>query len=113
MRSRVKNALLAGLVILTIASSARAHGGVEHVMGTVKAIDESSITVTTKKGDQKISLDASTKFEKGTAAASAADVKPGARVVVHSKKSGEGLAAQVVKLGGAAPKKGAGAAPHH
>lgn len=88
--------------ILPLAHPAWAHGGQEHIMGTVVTIDDKSITVTTK-GDKEISvqLDPSTKFEKGGTAATAKDVAAGARVVVHAKKGDSGLTAVLVKVGSA------------
>lgn len=83
-----------------------AHGGQEHVMGTVKAIDDASITVTTKaKKDVSVQLEASTKFEKGGAAVTAKDISVGDRVVVHSKKGGSGPTAVLVKVGASSAGK--------
>ena len=100
-RRRIVSLLaLSALGTLPLARAASAHAGQEHVMGIVKSIDEKSITVE-KKGDKEVSvqLDPSTKFEKGAAAATAKDVSPGDRVVVHAKKSASGLTAVLVKVG--------------
>lgn len=92
--------------ILLFPSAAFAHGGQEHVMGTVKTIDEKSIIVTTKdKKDVTVQLDPSTKFEKAGTAATAGDVSVGDRVVVHSKKGDSGMVAALVKVGPTAPSK--------
>ena len=95
---------LAALAALALfPADARAHGGVEHVMGKVKAVDEKSITVETKGGKEvTASIDESTRFEKAGAAATAKDVAAGERVVVHAKKTGDSLTAIMVKIGGKA-----------
>lgn len=94
------------LATLLYGPAAFAHGDEQHVMGTVKAIDEKSITVTTTgKKDVAVQLDPSTKFEKGGAAAKAADIAVGDRVVVHSRKGESGAVAALVKVGAAAAGK--------
>jgi hypothetical protein len=91
---------LFALGIVPLGRAAFAHAGQEHIMGTVKNIDDRSITVATKgKPEVTISLDPSTKFEKAGKAVSAKDVPSGARVVVHAKRVGDGLRAVLVKVG--------------
>jgi hypothetical protein len=92
------------LVALALPASALAHGGGEHIMGTVKAVDATSLTVETKdKKEVKVLFDDKTKFEKGGATASAKDVSVGARVVVHTAKKAGATepTAVLVKLGAA------------
>ena len=48
--------------------------------GTISAIDASSVTVTTKKGDLKLAIDATTKFEVSKKAAAATDFAVGDKV---------------------------------
>lgn len=99
-RRIVMLAALSALAVLPLGRAASAHQGQQHIMGTVKAIDDKSITVLTK-GDKEVSvqLSPSTKFEKGATATTAKDVAPGARVVVHAKKGDSGLTAVLVKVG--------------
>jgi hypothetical protein len=86
---------MAAAVFLSFSGATLAHGGMDHVMGTVKSVSATSLTVTTKGGkDVEVQLDAETRFE---GASSAAGLKPGQRVVVHAKKAGEGLHAETVK----------------
>ena len=88
------------LGIVPLGRAAFAHAGQEHIMGTVKNIDDRSITVATNsERDVTISLDPSTKFEKAGKTVRAKDVPAGARVVVHAKKAGAGLTAVLVKVG--------------
>jgi len=80
------------------------HGKAQHLMGTVKAVDEKTLTVELMdgKGTATVNLDAKTKYLKGKAAAARGDVTVGARVVVMAAKHGtEGLVASSVKLGAA------------
>jgi preprotein translocase subunit YajC len=88
-------AAAAAAFLLSASASAFAHGGMEHVMGTVKSVSASSITVATKEKDVEVKLDEATKYE--GAASSAADLKPGERVVVHAKRAAAGLHAEIVK----------------
>jgi len=88
------------LSALLFSLAAFAHGGGPHVMGTVKSLDDKSITVSTKSGeDTTIAIDTKTQFEKSGAKAAAKDLAVGERVVVHSRKDGDNLSAVLVKFG--------------
>jgi hypothetical protein len=79
-----------------------AHNGMEHLMGTVKSVDDKSITVQTRDGKEvSAAIDSTTKFEKAGAGTTAKDVTAGERVVVHAKKSGDTMTAVLVKIGDA------------
>jgi hypothetical protein len=78
---------------------ALAHGGSEHLMGTVKAVDDQSLTVKTKSKEVKVKLDLDTKFEKSGAAATAKDLSIGERGVVHTREAKDGQTAALVKFG--------------
>ena len=67
-----------------------AHGGMEHVMGTVAAVSDNSITVNTVQHKQvTVLLDPSTKFTHNDAQVSLKDLKLGDRVVIHAKPNAE------------------------
>jgi hypothetical protein len=67
-----------------------AHGGMEHVMGTVAAVTDNSITVDTVQHKQvAVLVDSSTKFAHNDAQASLKDLKIGERVVIHAKPNAE------------------------
>lgn len=101
----MKKLAIALLLALLVTSAASAHGGLEHVMGTVTAITDHSISVKTSDGTIKIVIfDATAHFLKGTAAATAKDVTVGSRVAIHAKKNGDNLLAVEVKIGVAQPK---------
>ena len=110
MSKRISVELLV-LLSMLVAPAALAHGGGEHVMGTVRAVGAHSITVETK--DHKkvvIDVNTDTSFQKAGEKATLQDLKPGERVVIHAKKAGPAseLTAEQVKFGKAQPKAQAG-----
>jgi preprotein translocase subunit YajC len=78
-----------------------AHAGMEHVMGTVTAVADKSITVETVKHTKvTILIDPATKFTNSNAQASLQDLKVGDRVVIHAKQNRDKkLVAAQVKWG--------------
>lgn len=91
--------LIAGTVLL-FSTLVLAHGNEQHVMGTVTKIEEGSIVVKTKEGDTKtVMVMPTTKFVKGTTAATQKDLKVGDRVVVHAEPMGNMLHATEIKIG--------------
>ncbi len=77
-----------------------AHGGMEHVMGTVTAITDHSLSVKARDGATKtVEFDSETKFVKGDAAATVKDVQIGSRVVIHAHNHDSSLHAAEVKIG--------------
>lgn len=96
----MKTLTLVLLLTLLLTSFAVAHGGLEHVLGTVTAVTDNSISVKIADGSIKVvSFDAETHFLKGTAPATAKDVAVGSRVVIHAHKNGDKLHAAEVKIG--------------
>ena len=73
---------------LTLAGSAVAfaHNGIEHVLGTVKQLTATSVTVETVQHKMTtIALDPTTAFSNKGAHASAKDLKVGERVAIDTK----------------------------
>ena len=69
-------------------------------MGTVTKIQTGSISVKTTTGEIKVVMILpTTKFVKGTAAATVQELKVGDRVVIHAKTEGNMLHATEVKIG--------------
>lgn len=92
------------LSILFLSALTFAHGGMDHVMGTVTAIADHTLTVKTNDGTvTTIEFDDQTKFLKGDAAATIKDVELGSRVVIHAHKKENSLHAAEVKIGTTAP----------
>jgi hypothetical protein len=101
---RIRTAILTLVATMSLAGLVRAHGGHDHVRGTVTAVDATRIEVKTGYGKTiSVALKPDTKYFKEKAAATAADVKVGIRVVIDADKEGENLTAKEVKIGVAAP----------
>jgi hypothetical protein len=91
-------ATVLGLSLLSVL--AIAHGGLEHVIGTVASISDTSITVKTSDGKTvEVALDAKTTFAKSEQPIQKTDIKVGDRVVIHAAKSGDKLTAHTVAIG--------------
>lgn len=96
----MKKLLLLILTFGLFAGAAYAHNGMEHVMGTVTAISDSSITVKTTKGTmQTVAFTGETKFLKGDAAITMKDIKMGDHIVIHAAKKEGKLIAAEIKVG--------------
>ncbi len=91
--------LLLAMVALAV-GAAFGHGKGPHVMGTVTAMTDSSITVQSKtKEPVTVYTMPTTKYEKSGSAAAMTDLKVGDRVVIHAEKMGDKLMANEVKFG--------------
>lgn len=83
-----------------LATTAYAHNGMEHVMGTVTSVTDTAIAVNTTNGkSQTVVLDADTKYAKMEKAITLKDIKVGDHVVIHATKKGDQLIAVTVKVG--------------
>src|SRR5262245_7224899 len=88
MNIRKMQLMIASVALMLGSTVAYAHNGVEHVMGTVTALTDSSITVdTVKHVSVTVVLDPTTKFTKGTVEAARKDLKVGDRVAIDAKES--------------------------
>ena len=89
-----------------IAVAALAHGGEEHVIGTVARVSQDSITVDTTSKMVTVAVAPETKFIRSKAAAKFADLNIGDRVVIHAKEPTEGkLVADTVEFSSPKPKR--------
>ena len=96
----MKKLLLLILTFGMFARAAYAHNGMEHVMGTVTAMTDSSVSVKTMNGTvQTVALTGETKFLKGDAAITPKDIKVGDHIVIHAAKKEGKLVAAEVKVG--------------
>ena len=108
--TRICSTLLAGL---SLAGLAIAHGGFEHVMGTVAKVEKNVLTVATAKGNVDVKLDAKTEITKDDKKAAVGDLVVGLRVVVDLPEKVKSPAAHSVKIGVAeAPAAEAGHEGH-
>jgi len=88
MKARV---LVLVVCISLAAVAAMAHGGEEHVMGTVTKVTANSITVkTTTKEPVTVGVVPATKFTMGKMAMKIDGLKVGDRVVIHANEPKEG-----------------------
>ena len=101
----MKQSLRITIISLVAGALALAHGGFDHVMGTVSKVDGMTMTVKTDKGDVPVKLDAKTVITKGTAKAAIVDLTPGVRVVVDLPEKVKDPTAASVKIGVAAAAK--------
>jgi hypothetical protein len=91
--------LLFAMVVLAV-GAAFAHGKEQHVMGTVTAMTDDSITVQTKAKDPvTVYTMSNTKYEKSGAVVSMKELKVGDRVVIHAAKMNDKLMATEVRFG--------------
>ena len=89
------------VALIVFAAAAFAHGGYDHVMGTVVTVASKVLTVKTAKGNVDVKLDDKTEITKGDKKAQLADLIPGARVVVDIPEESKDKVAHSVKIGAA------------
>jgi hypothetical protein len=100
------------LFVCIALAAALAHGGEEHVIGTVSKVTPDSITVkTTANKMVTVGVVAATTFTMGKMAMKLDGLKVGDRVVIHAKEPKEGtLVADTVEF--SSPKAAPAAAGH-
>ena len=86
-------------VVLALATAVFAHGGFDHVIGTVVQLSNGVLTVKTTKGNVDVKLDEKTEISKGDQKAASADLKPGVRVIVDIPEGSKDKIAHSVKVG--------------
>jgi Domain of unknown function (DUF5666) len=87
----MKHRIVALFVMLALAGTLVAHGGLEHVSGIVKAITADSMTVETVKQETVVVLlTPKTEFLRSKVKADGKDLKVGDRVVIHAMKTKDG-----------------------
>lgn len=109
-----RNTIITSLLGLLLACAVQvfAHGGFDHVTGTVVKLENSILTVKTAKGDVPVALDAKTEITRGDHPAQAADLKAGVRVVVDVPEGSKTKLAHSIKIGAAAKAATAPASAH-
>ena len=101
MKNTLNRIAIAILVLMIGSFAALAHNGTEHIMGTVTAVSETSITVNTVKNvSVTLVIDSNTKFTKNDSPAARTVVKVGERVAINAKEAADKrLVATTVKIG--------------
>jgi hypothetical protein len=107
-RNIITTKLLGLAFLITPIAPVFAHGGFDHVTGTVAAFSGDVLTVKTTKGNVDVKLDGKTEIIRGDQKAQASDLKEGLRVIVDIPEGSKEKIAHSVKLGAA----GAAAAAH-
>jgi hypothetical protein len=98
---KIQVALLAMVSLALLPTLATAHGGEEHVTGTVTKISDTSVTVKTTAGKTvEIGFDTKmTTYVRAKQPIQKADIKVGDRVVVHAMEVNEKMVAHSVEVG--------------
>jgi hypothetical protein len=98
---KIQVAILAILSLGLLPTIATAHGGEEHVTGTVIKISDTSVTVKTTAGKTvEVGFDAKmTTYARAKQPIQKADIKVGDRIVIHAMEVNEKLVAHSVEIG--------------
>ena len=99
-----RNIIITISLLLTFALAGFAHGGFDHVQGTVVKVENNVLTVKTSKGNSNVKLDAKTEITQSDKPATAADLKAGVRVIVDVAEGDKNMVAHSIKIGAAAAK---------
>ena len=90
-------ALVLAIGSLHVPTRALAHGGLEHITGTVTNVGDNILAVKTTKGKTvQIHVDGKTEYVRGKQAAKISDLNAGDRVVVHAMEMNGSLVAHEV-----------------
>ena len=105
---KIQVAFLAIVSLALLPTIAIAHGGEEHVTGTVTKISDTSVTVKTTAGKTvEVGFDAKTTYAQGKATIQKTDIKVGDKIVIHAEEVNEKLVAHTVEIGAATAKPAA------
>ncbi len=104
---KIQVALLAIVSLALLPTIAAAHGGEEHVTGTVTKISDTSVTVKTTAGKTvEVGFDAKmTTYERAKQPIQKTDIKVGDKIVIHAMEVNEKLVAHSVEIGAATAAK--------
>jgi Cu/Ag efflux protein CusF len=107
IKHKIQAALFAILFLALLSTVAFAHGGEEHVTGTVVKVSDTSVTVKTTAGKTvEVGFDAKmTTYVRAKQTIQKSDIKVGDRIAIHAMEVNEKLVAHSVELGTAAPAK--------
>src|ERR1700733_9944949 len=90
-RLKIQIALVAVLALALLPTIVSAHGGEEHVIGTVTKVSDTSVTVKTTTGKiVEVGFDAKmTTYARAKLPTQKSDVKVGDRIVIHAMEVNE------------------------
>src|SRR5690349_1380329 len=103
IKPRIQVAILAVVSLALLPTIATAHGGEEHVTGTVTKISDTAVTVKTTAGKTvEVGFDAKmTTYARAKKPIQKTDIKVGDKIVIHAMEVNEKLVAHSVELGAA------------
>jgi len=101
IKLKIQIALLAVMALALLPAIATAHGGEEHVTGTVTSISDTSVIVKTTAGKTvEVGFDAKmTTYERAKQPIQKTDIKVGDKIVIHAMEVNEKLVAHTVEIG--------------
>ena len=100
IKRRALVAIFGIMAIALLPTIVFAHGGEEHVTGTVTAISDTSVTVKTTVGKVvDVGFDPKTTFARAKQTIQKSDIKVGDRIVIHAVEVNEKLVAHTVEIG--------------
>lgn len=102
-RTIIIKAAVAAALLLSFVGNVFAHGGFEHVRGTIAKVEAGVMTVKTDKGDVAVKFDEKTEITKMDKKAEVADLVIGSRVIVDLPEKVKDPVAHSIKIGAAAP----------
>ena len=103
---RIHVAILAVVSFALLTTIAAAHGGDEHVTGTVTNVSDAAVTVKTTAGKTvEVGFDAKTTYQRAKQPIQKSDIKVGDRIVIHATEVKEKLVAHTVEIGTAPQTK--------
>ena len=102
----LRGVILATVFLGLLPIAVTAHGGEEHVVGTVTKISDTSVTVKTTAGKiVEVGFEAKTTFARAKQPIQKADIQVGDRIVIHAVEVNEKLVAHTVEVGSATKAK--------
>ncbi len=104
--AKIQIAIVAILSFALLPTIAIAHGGEQHVTGTVTKLSDTSVTVKTTDGKTvDVGFDAKTTYARAKQPIQKTDIKVGDRIVIHAVEVNEKLVAHTVEIGAASTTK--------
>src|SRR5262245_43616434 len=105
-KPRIQVAFLAVVSLALLTTIATAHGGEEHVVGTVTKVTDTAVTVKTTAGKTvEVGFDSKTIYKRANQPIQKSDIKVGDRIVIHAAEVKEKLVARTVEIGTAPQTK--------
>ena len=99
MKTRFRIITAKALLALAPLMPVFAHGGFEHVRGTVAKVGNNVLTIQTAKGNVEVKIDNRTKLTRNSHVANVSDLKPGTRVIAEVPEYSREHVAQSVRIG--------------